>query len=460
MKIAVLCGSPKGELSITLQYVRFIQKKFPQHEFRIFHISEKIKEIEKNEKLFLDIIDEIRNSDGVLWAFPVYIFLVPSQYKRFIELIWEKKQQEVFNGKYTAVLTSSIHFYDHTAHNYMNAICDDLSMKYIGSFSADMYDLLIEKERKRLLLFFESSLEMINKKQPTSRRYGQLIPGNTDYVPSISSAKTDIGDKKIVLLTDSTDKDTNLVKMIWKFKDLIIGKVDTINLNDLDIKGGCLGCLHCTFDNTCIYEEKDEFTKFYNTKLKTADMIIFAGSIKDRYLSAGWKLFFDRAFFNTHIPVLIGKQMGFIISGPFSQIQNLCEILEAQIALYQSNLVDFVTDEYKNSSEIDALLQSFTRRLNDFSIKHYIKSSTFRNIAGMKIFRDYIWGRLRFLLQADHRYYKRHGMYDFPQKNIRARIFNEFVALITKIPVVKKEFVKNIKENMVKPHKRMLKKIK
>ena len=34
MKIIVLNGSPKGDISVTMQYVRFIQKKFPQHELR------------------------------------------------------------------------------------------------------------------------------------------------------------------------------------------------------------------------------------------------------------------------------------------------------------------------------------------------------------------------------------------------------------------------------------------
>jgi hypothetical protein len=63
-----------------------------------------------------------------------YYFLVSSQYKRFIELIWERKAEGFFKDKYTAVLSTSIHFFDHTAHNYMNAICDDLEMKYLGFF--------------------------------------------------------------------------------------------------------------------------------------------------------------------------------------------------------------------------------------------------------------------------------------------------------------------------------------
>ena len=145
MKIAVLNGSPKGKLSATLQYVNFIQKKFPHHELKIFHIASTIKKIEKDEKIFQEIMDDVRSSEGVLWAFPLYYLLVSSQYKRFIELLWEKKGGDAFKDKYAALLTTSIHFFDHTAHNYMRAICEDLDMKFVGLFSAEMFDLLRER---------------------------------------------------------------------------------------------------------------------------------------------------------------------------------------------------------------------------------------------------------------------------------------------------------------------------
>ena len=87
MQIVVLSGSPKGNLSVTLQYVRFIQKKFPQHRFNIHHISHDISKLEKDAKSFSLLVDDVKKSDCVLWAFPLYVFLVPSQYKRFIELI-------------------------------------------------------------------------------------------------------------------------------------------------------------------------------------------------------------------------------------------------------------------------------------------------------------------------------------------------------------------------------------
>jgi len=40
MKIAVLNGSPKGQISVTMQYVRFLQQKFPEAEFKFIDVPE------------------------------------------------------------------------------------------------------------------------------------------------------------------------------------------------------------------------------------------------------------------------------------------------------------------------------------------------------------------------------------------------------------------------------------
>ena len=48
MKIAVLNGSPKGMVSVTMQYVRFLQKKCPQHEFAIVHACHDIRRLEED----------------------------------------------------------------------------------------------------------------------------------------------------------------------------------------------------------------------------------------------------------------------------------------------------------------------------------------------------------------------------------------------------------------------------
>ena len=226
MKIVVLNGSPKGDISVTMQYVQFLQKKCPQHELKILNISQRIQVIEKDEKMFREIIDEVRQAEGVLWAFPLYFLLVHAHYKRFIELIFERGVEDAFQGKYTAALSTSIHFYDHTAHNYINAICDDLEMKYVGAFSADMYDLLEEEKRKELSLFAEHFFGAIENKVPTAKNFQPVARSQFEYVPGNIENKVDIGDKKVVVLMDSTDSQTNLGKMIERFCQSFSGEVE------------------------------------------------------------------------------------------------------------------------------------------------------------------------------------------------------------------------------------------
>ena len=126
MNIVVLNSSPKGDLSVTLQYVRYAAKKNQQHNFKVFPVAQNIRKLEKDETAFGEVIEAVKSADAVLWAFPLYFLLVCSQYKRFIELIFERNQQAAFQGKYTASLSTSVHFFDHTAHNYIHAICDHL----------------------------------------------------------------------------------------------------------------------------------------------------------------------------------------------------------------------------------------------------------------------------------------------------------------------------------------------
>ena len=457
MKIVVLNGSPKGDMSITMQYVHFLRKKFPQHELTILNISQRIKAIEKNERAFLQIIDEVKLSDGVLWAFPLYFLLVHSHYKRFIELISEKGAEDAFRNKYAAALSTSIHFYDHTAHNYINAICDDLRMNYVGYFSADMYDLLEERERTKLVLFAEHFFGAIENDIPTSKTFQPVTHSSFTYIPGDVVSKVDIGDKKVVILTDSDSDRTNLGGMIQRFSMCFSDKIEVINLNNVDIKGGCLGCIQCGYDNNCAYRDSDGYTEFFNSKVKTADVLIIAGTIKDRYLSSRWKLFFDRSFFNTHTPTMSKKHIGFIISGPLSQIPNLRQIMEAHFEVQRGDVVDFITDEGEDSTEIDALLQNMAERLILFASEGYMRPVTFLGVGGMKVFRDDVYGRLRFPFRADHKFYRKHGMYDFPQKEYKTRITNSMLLLLTKIPSMRKEiYTKKIKAEMIKPLRKIV----
>lgn len=456
MKIIVLNGSPKGDLSVTMQYINYIQKKFKQHELKIINISQRINQIEKDNKTFENIIEEIKSSDGVIWAFPLYIFLVAAQYKRFIELIYERNAEAAFKGKYTTVLATSVHLFDHTAINYMNSICDDLEMNYVDYFSPHMYDLEKQDTRDNLVKFAQNYFDAIENKQVTFKYYSPILYSPIHYNSEITCDKLDASNKKVMIVTDSLEN-SNLTNMIENFKKCFSHNIELVNLQDIDIKGGCLGCLKCGYNYDCAYTSKDGFIDFYN-KLKTVDVIIFAGAVKDRYLSSTWKKFFDRGFFNTHTPSLSGKQVGFLISGPLKQIPNLSQIMEIYLQWQKSNLVGFVTDEYATCQQIDELIYSLAYKLINLSIVNYSKPSTFLGIGGWKIFRDEMWGELRFPFIADYKAYKALNVYDFPQKDYKSRIKNSILISMTKFTSVRKEIYSNkIKDNMIERLKKIVK---
>ena len=261
--------------------------------------------------------------------------------------------------------------------------------------------------------------------------------------------------QKIVIVTDAEDNQVNLQRMIGHFAAQFAEPPEIVNLRLVDIKGSCLGCIQCGYDNTCVYKGKDEFIDMFNGKLKTADILVFAGAIRDRYLSSVWKTFFDRAFFNTHMPSFVGRQMAFLVSGPLRQLPNLRQILEAYTEHQQANLAGIVTDEQAGSPDTDSALRELATRCVNFSDWNYSKPHTFLGVGGIKIFRDEIWGPLRFPFVADHQYYKQHGVYDFPHQDYRSRAQNFLLGLLVKIPAIRREiYGPKMKEHMLKAYKK------
>ncbi|MBE0687584.1 MAG: NAD(P)H-dependent oxidoreductase, partial [Anaerolineaceae bacterium] len=224
MKIIVLNGSPKGEDSITLQYVAYIRKHYPQHDFRIFHVSQRIKKMECDLEAFQEVINEVRSADGVLWSFGLWVLCVPAQYMRFIELISERGLVDAFENKYAAVMTTSIHFYDHTAHNYMRAVCEDLKMKFVDAISLDIIDMMKAERRREITIFAEGFFKAIREQAVTSRLFDPLTFSDFVYQPDEPKTRVDPGTKKVLILTDANDINTNLGKMIAQFKKIFAGE--------------------------------------------------------------------------------------------------------------------------------------------------------------------------------------------------------------------------------------------
>ena len=149
MNILILNGAPAGENSITLQTMLYIQKYFPEQSYKQLNIGLKIKAIERD---FTEAQTLLENADILVFSYPVYTFLVPSQLHRFIELMKDHGVQ--LEGKFATQISTSKHFYDTTAHEFIRENCADLQLKYIRGLSADMEDLLKKKGQKEALDFF------------------------------------------------------------------------------------------------------------------------------------------------------------------------------------------------------------------------------------------------------------------------------------------------------------------
>ena len=404
MKIAVLNGSPKGlNGSTTMEYIHYIQRAFPEHELSITNVHNKVKRARKTERAFYEVIEEIESADAVLWAVPCYYMLIPGFYKLFIEMIWEKGTQDVFKGKHAAVLCTSIKYFDQATVFYMQAVCEDLGMKYQGSFSPEMYYLAEKEGQRQTILFAENFFKDIKEDAAGQRAYPPVIPREFDFEPKETINKVDTQGKKILILTDSDGTSPNLDKMVNKVKSSFVGTFKHINIRDIKTLGPCLGCIKCWYDHNCIYN--DEFAEHMHEDVIKADIIIFCGAVRDRHHSSAWKIWLDRSFVLGHQPRLRNVQIGFITAGPMGQTANIAETWQVFFEFQEANFLGFVTDEYGDSDYINTALEDMCRKLVDFSRENYIKPMTYYGTATVLSMKEVFAGRFSWPFVADYKEY-------------------------------------------------------
>ena len=70
MKIVVLNGSPKGMVSVTMQYVLWLRKTSPTHEFTVFSVCHDLRRLEDDERAFGEVLRQVEAANGILSAFP------------------------------------------------------------------------------------------------------------------------------------------------------------------------------------------------------------------------------------------------------------------------------------------------------------------------------------------------------------------------------------------------------
>lgn len=446
MKIAVINGSPKGRYSVTLQTVLYLEKKFPEHEFTVLHAGQQIKALEKNFERAKDLLEA---SDAVIFSYPVYTFFAPAQLHRFIELV--KESGIDLSGKYATQVSTSKHFYDVTAHKYIEENALDLNMRYIRGLSADMEDLLQEKGREDAEKFFERFLWSVSEEiyvAPSAKESGHS-PTAATQIAGTANKKTD---KDIVILTDETSPDSNLSAMINRFRSVLGYETRIVNISEFPFSGGCLGCLRCAVSEKCIY--KDGFDTFLRENIQKADAMVYAFTVSDHSMGSRFKMYDDRNFCNGHRTVTVGMPVGYLVSGNYSEEINLRTVIEARSETGGNFLAGVATDEAKTDEQIDTLAKTLTFALET---KHTAPQN-FWGVGGTKIFRDLIY-QMRGMMKADHKFYKKQGIYDFPQKNKGKSLLMYALGALLSNEKILSRMGNRMNEGMLMPYQQLLKKM-
>ena len=442
MKILIVNGSPKGKYSITLQTLNYLALKMPEHEYKVLHAGQQIKKLQRD---FSKAIENIDWADLIVFSYPVYTFIAPCQLHKFIELM--KEHNVNVEGKFATQITTSKHFWDITAHRYIEDNCQDMGMKFVKGFSADMDDLTTEKGQKEATEFFKYALwcaENDHSEPIIPKTQAKAL--STVTVPEVTEEK---GRGDIVIVADLKEGDTQLDSMIKRFRAVLPVHSRVVNIAEYPFKGGCLGCFNCAADGKCVY--KDGFDEFLRNEIQTADSIVYAFTIKDHSMGATFKMYDDRQFCNGHRTVTMGMPVAYLISGEYSKEMNLRMILEGRAEVGGIFLAGIASDELDADMSIDRMADTLM-----YAVKNnYVQPSNFYGVGGMKIFRDLIY-TMQGLMRADHKFYKEHGQYDFPQKNKGRLIAMYLVGAMMKNPKIKSKMGNKMNEGMLMPYKSVM----
>ncbi|MBQ2960348.1 MAG: NAD(P)H-dependent oxidoreductase [Oscillospiraceae bacterium] len=441
MKVLIVNGSPRGRFSVTLQSCLYLEKCFPQHDFDYLNVGAAIQSFEKD---MTPALKAMVASDIIIFAYPVYTFLVPSQLHRFMELL--KKNRAALKNKFVSQFSTSKHFFDVTAHRFMEDNFRDMGMRVIKGLSADMEDMLSQQGQKELRGFMEYCLFCVEKSV-----YDKAEPYIPDPLPDYSRSLSPVKKQDkfdTVIVADLSPGDTNLRDMIKDFDASFPYRTRFINLAEFNFKGGCLGCLNCAVTGKCVY--KDGFDEFLRENILTADAIVYAFTLQDHSMGSLFKMYDDRQFCNGHRTVAEGKPFAYICRGDMKNEENLKTVLEARTQVNRGFLAGIATD----APSISAM----SKRLSYALEQDYVPPRGFYGVGGMKIFRDLIW-LMRGMMPADHKFYKAHGLYDFPQKKRMKMILMSILGAMMRKPFIRSHLGNRFNEGMLAPYKKEIDKL-
>lgn len=120
-----------------------------------------------------------------------------------------------------------------------------------------MYDLSKEVEQLRLLRFATDLFSAIQHRVSVSRRHLPTVWPEFVYRSSEPTATTGMRGKKVLVISDAESPDSNLAQMVARLQACFQEPISVINLHEVCIRAGCLGCIQCGLDNRCVFHGAD-----------------------------------------------------------------------------------------------------------------------------------------------------------------------------------------------------------
>lgn len=447
MKILAINSSPKpAAVSVTQRLITLFAKHNPDISFDTISVGPACGQLDREPELKQEWLEAVRAADAVIWTFPVYYLWLPAQLVRFLELVRRSPEWcAALAGKPATAVTTSINFFDHTAHAVIRESAEDLGMPWYPGYSAAMETLMKKAGRDNTLAFFRGFSAAVAA--------GRFLPRVTapplahrGTLPAAGPRADKSTGRRVTLLTDARPEDRSLALMIETFILASPDHVEVINIHDIGLKGGCLGCCRCGWDNTCTYQ--DGFKEFLLAKCAPADGLVYAWRTEGRAFSSLQKTFSDRSFVFNHVPFLKGKKAVWLVDGPLSRLATLEELIRSTAELGGLCLAGIVTNEHEPEI-LSRGLADAAAELHQAISEDRQPARTFREVAGRKLFRDFVW--LGGIFRNDHRYYKKAGFYDFPQKRWGMRIARRMMRIMMALPPFRKEVYGNMIKYMHKP---------
>jgi multimeric flavodoxin WrbA len=321
-------------------------------------------------------------------------------------------------------------------------------MKYMPGISADMDDLLKKTGQKQAEDYFDALIFNIENNIYKPPRGSGAIKNNTTY-EAVLPERPKIDGHNVVIVTNYAETDNNLQNMIADFRNTLPYPSAVVNLRKFPFSGGCLGCFSCATSAKCVH--KDGFDDFLRQEILAADALVYAFSIENHYTHSSFKLYDDRQFCNGHRMLTKDMPIGYIISGDYRGEANLQTIVEARSEVGGCYLSGIATDEEDTVMAITNLSKSLT-----YALEHSpSRPQNFYGVGGTKIFRDLIY-LMQGLMKADHKFYKRHKIYDFPQKQRLKILKMQLVGFLMSIPAMQKGMKGKMNKVIVAPYKKVI----